>query len=219
MAYTPINWQTGDTITAEKLNRCDNGWSYTPGSSTEICDESVTTADDGHGSYAGQLSVNSITADTLLVVFDGDSYTCPNNGVGSYGAPFDEQIDAFDWNTYPFIIYDDGYVVTQVVGIHTFVISVIGTPTIETSEQFKAAVGSVVDTSTMPMECVSGVTTLEDMRRAYDAGRFMFFRPRERIRQIRYVTDFTSSAVTFIPADPNVTATFDNGVFTVNISV
>lgn len=26
MSYTPINWQTGDTITAEKLNKMDNGW-------------------------------------------------------------------------------------------------------------------------------------------------------------------------------------------------
>ena len=25
MAYTPTNWQTGDTITAEKLNKLENG--------------------------------------------------------------------------------------------------------------------------------------------------------------------------------------------------
>ena len=77
MAYTPINWQTGDTITAAKLNRCDNGWGY---ESTEILSETVTTADTYSGGYGvGELAYSQfINSPTIVVTFDGTDYTCPN---------------------------------------------------------------------------------------------------------------------------------------------
>ena len=71
----------------------------------------------------------------------------------------------------------------------------------------------------MPMLCVSGTTTIAEMITAYTNGRILFFRPRENIIQIRYITDISGGSVTFIPSDPGVTATVDNGVFIVNTSV
>lgn len=213
MAYTPIGWQTGDTITAEKMNKMDNGWSYSS-TSTEICDESVTTADDGHGIFAGQLSVSSVTADTIVVTYDGNEYTCDNND-GSYGANFDESTGQFDWSTYPFVVYDDGYVTTQTSGLHTFVIVAEGTPTIETSKEFRSAVGSFVDTSTMPMLCVSGTTTRADMFSAMASGKLLLFIPYLGASCI--ITSVGDESATFIPTNDGIRISFVNGIFRVSL--
>ena len=218
MSYTPINWQTGQTITAEKLNKMDNGWSYSS-TSTEICDESVTTADDGYGTFAGQLSVSSITADTIVVTYDGNEYTCDRGSDGGYGAPFDEATEQQDWSTYPFAIYDDGYVVTQTSGSHTFVIVAEGTPTIETSKEFRSAVESFVDVNMIPMRCVSDTTTWLEMRKAFDDGKLMFFVPNPNLPSLCIITSFYSSAVEYIPALSGVTASFVNGVFHVEVAI
>ena len=225
MTYTPINWQTGDTITAEKMNKMDNGWAMESSSQTYFS-ETVTTAIDleypddpafGELSYSTQL-----TADTVVVTFDGTDYTCHrmdgDPGSYVYGGWSD---DSIDFSTIPFCIFsEDGYnsVATEAGG--TYAISAVGTSqSIETSPAFETAVSSVVNTSTMPMECVSGTTTTAEMVAAYGAGRILFFKPRKGVLQIRYITDFNTSTVVFIPSDPNVTVTFENGVFTVNISV
>ena len=228
MAYTPINWQTGDTITADKLNRCYNGWAV-ESSSQQLFSETVTTTldpDYPDDPAWGALAYSTlITADTLTVTFDGTDYVCeklamPDGNV--YGGWGD---DGADFTNYPFAIYSSEFmgdinnsVATATGGTYTVVALSISS-SIETSEQFRTAVGSFVDTSTMPMLCVSGTTTIAEMTAAYAAGRILFFRPRENVIQIRYITDISSGVVTFIPADQNVTATFDNGVFTVNISV
>lgn len=228
MAYTPINWQTGDTITAEKLNRCDNGWAV-ESSSQQLFSETVTTTldpDYPDDPAWGTLAYSTlITADTLTVTFDGTDYTCPRIDLGNDSVYGGWSNDAPDFTDYPFAIYSSEFmgsinnsVATASGGTYTVVASLTSS-SIETSPAFETAVNSVVDTSTMPMLCVSGTTTLVEMRVAYGAGRILFFRPREGVNQIRYVTDFTSSSVTFIPTDQNVTATFDNGVFTVTVSV
>lgn len=43
MSYTPTQWQTGDTITAEKLNNMENGIE----NANEPSLPAVTTADNG----------------------------------------------------------------------------------------------------------------------------------------------------------------------------
>lgn len=223
MTYTPINWQTGDTITAEKMNKMDNGWAV-ESSSQQLFSETVTTElnpdypDEpawGDFTYSAQ-----ITADTVTVTFDGTDYTCTkvdSEGSNVYGGWGDEGADFTD---YPFAILSDpgeNAICTATGGTHT--VSVAGTSSsIETSEQFRTAVNSAVDTSTMPMLCVSGVTTFAEMSKAYSDGRILFFRPREGVAQIRYVTTFTIAGVAFIPEDQNVTATFESDVFTVTTS-
>lgn len=228
MAYTPINWQTGDTITAEKLNRCDNGW-VVESSSQQLFSETVTTTldpDYPDDPAWGALAYSTlITADTLTVTFDGTDYVCEKHVMldgNVYGGWGD---DGADFTDYPFAIYSSEFmgdinnsVATATGGTYTVVASSTSS-SIETSEQFQIAVNSCVDTSTMPMECVSGVTTFSDMARAYAAGRIMFFKPYETTQSIRIITDISSGVVTFIPADQNVTATFESDVFTVSISV
>ena len=219
MAYTPINWQTGDTITAAKLNRCDNGWAVESSSQTYFT-ETVTTVDED-GTAWGDFSYSTyIVAETTTVTFDGTDYVCTrqdDNATSVYGG-YSE--GAFDFTDYPFAFFSEqgaNYIATSTGGTHT--VSVAGTSSsIETSPAFETAVSSVVDTSTMPMLCVSGVTTWADMARAYDAGRILFFRPYAGTRNTCFVTGFTNSGATFIPELSGVTATFDNGVFTVIIS-
>lgn len=219
MTYTPINWQTGDTITAEKMNKMDNGWAVDSSSQT-LFSETVTTAinpeypDDpafGALSYSTQL-----TADTVVVTFGGADYTCPRQdgdpGTYVYGGWAD---DGFDFSSIPFcILSEDGYnsIATETGG--TYAVSVVeSAQTIETSADFRTAVTSFVDTSTMPMLCVSGTTTFVEMAQS---DSLLYFRPYQNINTTLIITNFNSSVVNFIPTNPNVLASFTNGVFTVS---
>lgn len=220
MTYTPINWQTGDIITAEKLNKMDNGWAV-ESSSQQIFSEMVTTElnpehpDEpawGDFTYSAQ-----ITADTVTVTFDGTDYACTkvdSEGSNVYGGWGDE---VADFTNYPFAIVSDpgeNAICTATGGTHT--VSVASTSSsIETSEQFRTAVESVVNTSTMPMECVSGTTTNSQMQKAFEDGRIMFFKPISGILAMYYVTSFTSENINFFPENHELTAAFDDGVFTV----
>ena len=120
MAYTPINWQTGQTITAEKLNKMDNGWSV---ESSQILSETVTTAAvPPFGRDMGEFDYNTqITADTIIVTFDGTPYTCTaviEDGTYYYG-------DA-DLISTPFFIWasDEGnFLRTPSAGTYTVAIS------------------------------------------------------------------------------------------------
>ena len=228
MTYTPINWQTGDTITAEKMNKMDNGWAV-ESSSQQLFTETVTTTvdpdypEDGAWGYFAYSTL--IAADALAVTFDGTDYTCPRIDLGNDSAYGGYVNGAPDFTDFPFAILSSefmGNINTNITtaSAGTYAVSAYATSSsIETSPAFETAVNSVVDTSTMPMLCVSGTTTYAEMLAAYGAGRILFFRPRENIMQIRYVTDISAGVVTFIPADPNVTATFENDVFTVTLSV
>lgn len=52
MAYTPTEWNCGDTITAEKLNKLENGLAECCGGGTEVIDVKIVT------SYANVVSVD-----------------------------------------------------------------------------------------------------------------------------------------------------------------
>ena len=85
MAYTPIGWQTGDTITAEKLNKMDNGWSVEE-SATTLTEETVTTSDQG-GMNQGVFVYNEpINTDVVYVTFNGTRYECP--AIDAFGQKF-----------------------------------------------------------------------------------------------------------------------------------
>lgn len=145
MAYTPINWQTGDTITAEKLNRCDNGWSVVS-SVSNIFTETVTTEDDGMGYFAMfDYADSTITADPAIITFDGVQYTVsptyndPSYFYGTAGG------SGPDFTTYPFLIISDDtpstVIYTETAGQHTVSIGVESTA-IEVSNNFKSAVAT-----------------------------------------------------------------------------
>lgn len=217
MAYTPINWQIGDTITAEKLNRCDNGWAV---ESTTLFSETVTTEAGEYGNE-GMLAYGSqVTAPSITVTFGGTDYQCSAVKVGNsygYGGVDDEW--EYDFTTYPFALvstYDENVFATQTAGTYAVSATAQG---VEASDDFSVAVNACFDfdASAMPLQCVSGTTTYAEMERAYKGGHIMFFRVVSlNTFSTYFVTGLTSSSVTFIPEAPNMTASFVNGVFTLS---
>lgn len=138
MAYTPINWQNGDTITAEKMNKMDNGWSV---SSTQLFNETVTTVADEDNLNFAQLSYTGVNCpETMGITFDGTNYICQVQSSGGsflYGASNPE-----DWSDYPFIIFtQEGtwVIYTQTAGTHT--VSAFSM-TVEISDNFALSVKS-----------------------------------------------------------------------------
>lgn len=217
MAYTPIGWQTGDTITAEKMNKMDNGWGVET-SGGVLFNETVTTVDDG-GIAWGELQYSEqITADTVTITFNNVEYVCnrveSDPGVFAYGGLVDADID---FSTFPFVIFSDpstNEIATENAG--TFTIKAESTTsTIEVSDDFSQACNACVDTSTMPMLCVSGTTTYEDMDFAMRTGHILYFIPYSTLANTRIITQVASDSVVFIPTDSSISVSFVDGIFTV----
>lgn len=172
MAYTPINWQTGDTITADKLNRCDNGWGV---DSTQLLSETVTTVDDGGVNYGSLAYASVIDAATITVTFDGTAYQCTLID-GAYGAQWSDTLQGYDFSTYPFNIAswsdpsgavgNDLY--TETAGSHTIAVSV---EAIEASVDFAKAVSATIGGAFYPL--VIGTTTWSQVVDAMAAGKLV----------------------------------------------
>ena len=169
MPYTPINWQTGDTITAEKLNKMDNGWGF---ENTQLFSESVTTATvEGQPAPVGSLAYSKqITSDTLPVTFNGESYNLPltvQEWGNIYGG-FSESGPSF--TTYPVCIVstENGHndVYTETAGTYTISGSV---PLIQTSEAFDSAVAHAEN-----FAVVAGVTTFREAVDAFKSGKHVY---------------------------------------------
>lgn len=169
MPYTPINWQTGDTITAEKLNKMDNGWGF---ENTQLFSESVTTATvEGQPAAVGALAYSKqITSDTLLVTFNGESYNLPLTvkEVGNIYGGLSESGPSF--TRYPVCITsdEDGHndVYTETAGTYTISGSV---PLIQTSEAFYSAVAHAEN-----FAVVAGVTTFQEAVDAFKSGKHVY---------------------------------------------
>lgn len=211
MAYTPINWQTGDTITAGKLNKMDNGWGV---QETQLFSESVTTVDMEIDARATLTYSLPITASTLIVVLNGTSYTCPKieaYGNNFYGG-FDVSTGAPDFTTYPFFIMSpptgENMLITETAGTYTVTASGEG---IVVSDNFSGAVSKCVDidTSTLPMLCVSGTTKKMEMSDAVMNGRMIYFYyETESINKMCIITNMYTNPIELLPSNAPVTATF-----------
>lgn len=177
MTYTPINWQTGDTITAEKLNKMDNGWGV---SSTQLFSETVTTTAGSMGNEAQLNYSSAINVDTLFVTFDGTEYECARIERSSayfYGG---FSGSAPDFSEYPFFIYSDGNgntIYTENIGTYAIAAS---TASIEISSSFDSAVVLAGG-----FEVVSGTTTFQEACDAFKSGKRV------------YVVDNSSSGKTY----------------------
>ncbi len=162
MAYTPINWQTGDTITAEKLNRCDNGWGV---GSTELFSETVTTTDTGQGYATGQLAYvfQQEPPAEAVVTFDGTDYVCERDSQYGYGG-------SNDFSTYPFYISpatSQTSIYTETAGAHTVS---FGIATVDVGDIFAAAVKLASGT----FAAVAGVTAWVDVFNAMSSGKLVY---------------------------------------------
>lgn len=221
MSYTPINWQTGETITAEKLNKMDNGWGV---QTTQLFNETVTTEETTIGPvtvYEAELTYSTpITAESITVVFNGNRYTChviniTTESASGYGGVNSEWI--YDFTEYPFAIVSSGNsntIATQTAGTYTISVE---SNSIEISSDFNAAVNKCVpvDTDIIPMLCISGVTTSDEIMDAKDDMRMMYFMADSRFFYITYVT---SNEIQFLPESSNVSASFENNVFTITVT-
>lgn len=115
MAYTKQTWETGEVITAEKLNHIEDGivegnnqgYEYSI-ESQEIINESVTVSSTPNSYYAVLFSYNElIDADSIIVTFDGQQYELSKTVSGNsnyYGGSY---IGDFSQN--PFMIESSLY--------------------------------------------------------------------------------------------------------------
>lgn len=96
MAYTPTEWKNGDVITAEKLNKLEDGIN-----SIDIGYETINTEKTilsgrfsfGRGNYNDLIS-DTLDYDYICIELDSQSYVLPrvSNGTGNY------YIKYGDWN-------------------------------------------------------------------------------------------------------------------------
>lgn len=145
----------------------NGGSSTNPGytvtkSYTTLEDETITTVVDGDFNGAGfPEAVDIIVGDTYKVTFNGTEYTCvafDDDEATRLGAPFDYDNNGYDFSTYSFNITTylagrGGYVTiicTASAGEYSVKIEHLE-ESVETTEDFKAAVDSVtgysIDTS------------------------------------------------------------------------
>lgn len=180
MAYTPVGWQTGDTITAERLNRMDRGWGY---ENVELFSETVTTAGQD-GVYEAELAyAQLIDADPITVTYDGMEYVCPriSDTFGrTYGAHWSDELGGYDFSEYPFglvsVSSNPVIFATQTAGEHTVAVSA---STLQTSADFSAAVHPIADEAIAsaiasvptPLLVTINTTTWAEVNSALKAGR------------------------------------------------
>lgn len=147
MAYTPINWQVGDTITAEKLNRCDNGWGF---ESEQLFEETITTAAGSFGISAELEYSETIESTTLTITFDGTDYVCERiDAMGMYFYGGFTQSGP-DFTDYPFALqsnYGTNTIYTSTAG--TYSVAASGNA-IAVSDSFSSAVNSCIVSQEIP---------------------------------------------------------------------
>lgn len=175
MAYTPINWQTGDTITAEKLNKMDNDWGV---ENTQLFSESITSVELTNDIYGVALTYSQlIDADTITVTFDGTEYVCNRIEAfdNHYYGGFSES--GPDYSVYPFAIEtkaSGNTIFTETAGTYTVSAS---SDTVVCGDKFTKAVQSITGvfyiTATWD-ETGHGYSldkTYEQIQAAYNSGK------------------------------------------------
>lgn len=205
MAYTPINWQTGDTITAEKMNKMDNGWGVQYELVTYF-DNSVTTEDAHNRTVVISPTGDFSTANEITVTLDNTTYNLTgfnDDGYWTWGAPYE------DFSEYTFSIYFDSGTstysfVTQTAGTYALKIQTSGM-TVETSTAFNMAVNSV-PTTAGAVQCVSGVTRRSDISVNPSEGNLLYFWTSS---YGCFLITRVGRPCTILPENANVTASFD----------
>lgn len=197
MAYEKQNWQTGDVITADKLNHIEEGLVNSVGDRGFECtedyvtltDESVTTVNNNDYRDGALVYSECITADTIKVTFDGTEYICENvstiEGQYEYGAPYNGSTGNFDWSEYPFnivsTIFDDtvnNTITTETSGTYQVKIEALSTITTTTpcfvnavrAAQVMPITKFVVTFEKQGANAYVANRTYEQVRNAYENG-------------------------------------------------
>lgn len=194
MAYTPINWQTGDTITAEKMNKMDNGWGV---ESTQLFSETVTTVTiQGPPAPVASLTYGlQLSASSLTVTFDNVEYVCSaiEMGDGVYYGEVGATGPVF--TTYPFCIESavnvgaGNSIYTETAGSHT--VTAAGT-SLQVSTNFGNAVNACIIPQVFVAE--SDITTWQEVHDAVSSGKIVCLIVNENgILHTRYVVRVETS--------------------------
>lgn len=169
MSYEKHTWETGEVITADKLNHLEGGVEANqPGyecteERTLLTEDSVTTTQYGAPlSYTGVL-----TQDELIITFDGTEYVCEKKEFDSsstYGADMTQSGPVF--TEYPFIVMSDtgrgNGIYTETLGDHTVKIEELA-GVVTTTPCFEKAVNKVNTDVYVHIECTSdGTVTSAD---------------------------------------------------------
>lgn len=157
MAYDKQTWQTGDIITAPKLNHMEDGIESAPGYHVEtqnlgtlIPQQTVTTEDQG-GWNVASINIDipedlQSPPENLRIVLNGETYICPTVD-GQWGAYWNPDTGGIeDWSEYPFCVYLEGgaSLITKDPGTYTVSADMVGTQLV-ISPEFEEAVNSCVD--------------------------------------------------------------------------
>lgn len=219
MTYTPINWQTGDTISAEKMNKMDNGWGL---QEAQLFSETVTTS---RPPWGGTVCIGMIPyhgdeyPSVLHVTFNGTEYECnrDDSGLRLEYAPNDAS-NAF----YIVVGPDDGWMLyTPTAG--TYSISAIGEIT-QVSSDFDAIVKKCSNAALLPLPCIGGVTTADEIGNAFFDENRLLYVPLGSDNDTCHIitgvefTDGENATITLLPTPSSFTATITDGVFTINWS-
>ena len=214
MSYTPINWQTGDTITAEKMNKMDNGWGV---SSTQLFSESVTTETIEGESFAMAIFSYStpISDESIVVTFNGTNYTVNRNGEEGYYYYGDFGESGPSFANYPFVIEsgeEEGGASNAIYTANagTYTVAVNGA-SIEVSDNFSNAVNKSVDKSLMPFRITLGETTFNEVATAFNEGRICYaykLDGRLSIAVMANASTFSVTCITVISTSTIVTEVF-----------
>lgn len=159
MSYTPINWQTGDTITAEKMNKMDNGWGASAATKTTICQETIE-ATGGGPAFGIFTYANEITSQNVIITLNGVEYECQyDTSIPGYGG-----ISLVDP---PFAIVCYGgqnKLVVSTAGTYSVKIEEVSPATLEVSSNFANAVA---------LHAEVGTTTFQEIDDAIAQGRIV----------------------------------------------
>lgn len=174
MTYTPINWQTGDTITAEKMNKIDNRWSA---ENTQIFSETVTAVAQEWGNNAAFSYNQIINSEVIEVTFNGVKYTCRRtiaDGWAFYGGSTPQ---GDDFTVYPFGIVsgsDSGTVqnvlITETAGTYTVAVNAM---TLTVSDDFALAVATAEPVH--DFEIILGTTTYTEAETAFGSKKNVYY--------------------------------------------
>lgn len=204
MAYNPTTWNTGDTITAEKLNHMENGITsaqvYTESETVRFSGE--VTAEGNEGIYGALINCNlSDVPEQITVVFDGTEYTVSKveiNGNSVYGG-FGETDP--DFSEYPFTIMTQ-----QGMPLSRLFTETASTHQVEIVTLTKTVKEDLADLIPV-MQLISGVTNSADALAAFNAGKLLYF---YHLNKCYMVADIDTSAeeFNFIPENNSIICSY-----------
>lgn len=148
MNYEPKTWTCGETITADELNRMEDGIAnaggYECSESRVVLTEENINATESSGTYFALLSYSTpIDDNEIIVTFDGNTYTLQKKRMGTDGDYYgDISGDAPDYTRCPFVVFasaEGNAVYTETEGAHSIKIEAVQ-ETVETTPCFEKAV-------------------------------------------------------------------------------